>query len=111
MLAGGGPYVRSVTVPGTSAQATDINVQVVGHSFFETMQIDIVAGRSIGDFEVDASEAVAVVDRSFAQTFFPGADPVGRTINIQDEGELRIVGVSANARHDMIRGYARPVVY
>ena len=111
VLAGGGPYVRSVTVPGTSAQATDINVQVVGHSFFETMQIDILAGRSIGDFEVDASEAVAVVDRSFAETFFPGADPVGRTIDIQDEGELRIVGVSANARHDMIRGDARPVVY
>ena len=72
VLAGGGPIVRSVTVPGTSTQATDINVQVVGHSFFETMQIDILAGRSIGDFEVDASEAVAVVDRSFAETFFPG---------------------------------------
>ena len=111
VLAGGGPYVRSVTVPGTSAQATDINVNVVAHSFFETMQIDILAGRSIGDFEVDASEAVAVVDRSFAETFFPGGDAVGRTIDVQDEGALRIVGVSANARHDMVRGDARPVVY
>ena len=111
VLAGGGPYVRSVTVPGTSAQATDINVNVVAHSFFETMQIDILAGRSIGDFEVDTSEAVAVVDRSFAETFFPDGDAVGRTIDVQDEGALRIVGVSANARHDMVRGDARPVVY
>ena len=111
VLAGGSAYVRSVTIPGTSVQATDINVQVVGHSFFETMQIDILSGRSIGDFEVDASEAVAVVDRSFAETFFPGTDPIGRTIDVLEEGQLRIVGVSANARHDMVRGDARPAVY
>jgi macrolide transport system ATP-binding/permease protein len=111
VLAGGGPYVGSVTVPGTSTQGTDINVQVVGHSFFETMQIKILAGRSISDFEVDAGEAVAVVDRSFAEAFFPGAYAVGRTIDVQDEGQLRIVGVSENARNDLVRGDARPVVY
>jgi macrolide transport system ATP-binding/permease protein len=111
VLAGGGSYLRSVTVPGTSTRAADINVQVVGHAFFETMQIDILAGRSIDDFEVDAGEAVAVVDRNFAETFFPGVEAVGRTIDVQDEGQLRIVGVSANARHDMIRADARPVVY
>jgi hypothetical protein len=71
-LAGGSAYIRSVAIPGTSTQAADINVQVIGHSFFETLQIEILAGRSIGDFEVDAGEAVAVVDRSFADTFFSG---------------------------------------
>ena len=111
VLAGGGPYVGSVTVPGTSTQGTDVNVQVVGHSFFETMQIEILAGRSITDFEVDAGEAVAVVDRSFADAFFPGGYAVGRTIDVQDEGQLRIVGVSENARNDVVRGDARPVVY
>jgi predicted permease len=111
VLAGGGPYVGSVTVPGTNMRDSGINVQVVGHSFFETMQIEILAGRSIADFEVDASEAVAVVDRSFAEAFFPGGDAVGRTIDVQDEGQLRIVGVSDNARQDVARGDARPVVY
>lgn len=111
VLAGGGAYVRSATVPGSAAQAADINVQVVGDSFFETMQIDIVSGRAIGDWEIDGGEAVAVVDRTFAETWFPGADAVGRTIDVQDEGELRIVGVSANARLDLIKGDARPVVY
>ncbi len=111
VLAGGGPYVGSVTVPGASSRATEINLQVVGHSFFETMQIPILAGRSIADFEVDTSEAVAVVDRSFAEMLFPGGDAVGRTIDVQDEGQLRIVGVSENARNDVVRGDARPVVY
>ena len=111
VLAVGGPYVGSVTVPGTSTQGTDVNVQVVGHSFFETMQIEILAGRSITDFEVDASEAVAVVDRDFAEAFFPDGYAVGRTIDVEDEGQLRIVGVSENARNDVVRGDARPVVY
>jgi macrolide transport system ATP-binding/permease protein len=111
VLAGGGAYVRSATAPSASVQSADINVQVVGPAFFETMQIDILAGRSIGDWEVESGEAVAVVDRSFADMFFQGTDPVGRTIDVQDEGELRIVGVSANARHDRIRGDVRPVVY
>jgi predicted permease len=111
VLAGGGPYVGAVTVPGTNVRDTGVNLQVVGHSFFETMQIDIFAGRSISDFEVDAGEAVAVVDRNFAEAFFPGGDTVGRTIEVQDEGQLRIVGVSENARQDVARGDARPVVY
>lgn len=111
VLAGGGAYVRSVAAAGASTQSSDVNVQVVGRSFFETMEIAILSGRAISDSEVEAREAVAVVDRRFAETFFPGVDPVGRTIDVQDEGELRIVGVSANARHDAIRGDVRPVVY
>jgi predicted permease len=111
VLAGGGPYVGAVTVPGTNVRDADINVQVVGHSFFETMQIDILSGRSIADFEVDAGEAVAVVDRNFAEAFFPGGDAVGKTIEVQGEGQLRIVGISENARHHVVRGDARPVVY
>jgi macrolide transport system ATP-binding/permease protein len=111
VLAGGGAYVRSVEIPGANLQAAEVNVQVVGPAFFETMQIAIQLGRSIGDWEVESGEAVAVIDRSFAEALFPGANPVGRTIDVQEEGELRIVGVSADARHDTIRGDARPVVY
>ena len=111
VLAGGGAYVRSVEIPSANVQAADVNVQVVGPSFFETMQIPILSGRSIGEREVATGEAVAVIDRSFAETIFGGMDPIGRTIDVNDEGTLRVVGVSANARHDLIRGDVRPVVY
>lgn len=110
-LAGGASYVRSATPRESSAPAADINVQVVTASFFETMQIAILVGRSIGDSDVDSRAPVAIIDRSLADAFFPGSDPIGRTIDVSEEGELRIVGVSANARHDVIRGDARPVVY
>jgi ABC-type antimicrobial peptide transport system permease subunit len=54
---------------------------------------------------------VAVVDKRFADTYIPGTSPVGRTIDVEDEGRLVIVGVSANARHDVVKGDIRPVVY
>jgi predicted permease len=111
VLATGGTYVRPVSIPGTGIRRSEINVQVMGESFFRTMQIPILAGRAITDEEVTARRAVAVVDRRFAEEYFPGADPVGRTIDVEGEGKLEIVGVSANARHDTLRGDIRPVVY
>jgi macrolide transport system ATP-binding/permease protein len=111
VLAGGGTYVRPVSIPGTGIRQSQINVQVMGEAFFKTMQIPILAGRAITDQEVAARRAVAVVDKRFAERYFPRLDPVGRTIDVEGEGKLEIVGVSANARHDVVKGDSRPVVY
>ena len=110
-LAGGGAYAQRVTAPGAAPEGAEVNAQVIGASFFETLQIEILAGRSITEHEADAGDAVAMIDQSLAERLFPGVDPIGRMIDVQGEGELRIVGVSANARHDVVRGDARPVVY
>jgi predicted permease len=110
-LAGGGAYVRPVSIPGTTVSGQEINVQVIGEGFFRTMQIAILAGRPISDAEVVNRRAVAVVDRRFADAFFPGINPIGRTIDVGGEGELEIVGVSTPARHDVVKGDVRPVVY
>jgi predicted permease len=111
VLAGGGTYVRPVSIPGTDVRRSEINIQVIGGEFFKTMEIEMLAGRAISDEDVITRRAVAVVDRQFAATYFPGADPVGRSIEVEAEGVLEIVGVSANARHDIVRGDVRPVVY
>jgi predicted permease len=111
VLAGGGTYVRPVSIPDTGVRRSEINIQVIGAAFFKTMQIPILAGRAITADEVTTRRAVAVVDRQFAETYFPGTDPLGRKIDVEGEGVLEIVGVSANARHDIVRGDVRPVVY
>jgi predicted permease len=111
VLAGGGTYVRPVSIPGSDAGQSAINIQVVGGSFFSTMQIPILAGRAVTEQDVSARRAVAVVDRRFAERYLPGLNPVGRTIGVDAEGDLEIVGVSANARHDVLKGDSRPVVY
>ncbi|HVQ14701.1 MAG TPA: FtsX-like permease family protein, partial [Vicinamibacterales bacterium] len=109
-LAGGGAYVRPVSIPGTTV-SEEINVQVIGEGFFRTMQISILAGRAITDAEVASRRAVAVVDRRFADAFFPGLNPIGRTIDVGGEGQLEVVGVSTPARHGVVKSDARPVIY
>ena len=111
VLTAGGTYVRPVSIPGTDVHASEINVQVMGEAFFRTMQIPILAGRDISDQEVEAARPVAIVDRRFVETYFPGLDPIGRTIEVEGEGVLEVVGVSANARHDVVKGDVRPVVH
>lgn len=111
VLAGGGSFVRPVAVSGSAGTNARVNVQIIGERFFETLEIPMRAGRTIDEGDVTARRAVAVVDEHFAETYFPGIDPVGRTIEVIGEGELSIVGVSANARNDVVRGDVRPVVY
>ena len=110
-LAGGGTYVRPVAIPGSDVGAAEVNIQVVGGGFFETMQIPMQSGREISGQDVASRRPVAVIDRRFADAYFPDVDPLGRTIDVEVEGELEIIGVSANARHNVVKGDARPVVY
>ena len=111
VLAGGDAYARQVVIPGITATERSTNVQVVGAGFFRTMQIPMVAGREMTEAEVVERRPVAVVDRRFADQYFGRVDPIGRTIEVTGEGQLEVVGVSEPARHDVLKGDARPVVY
>jgi len=111
VLAGGGAYQLPVSVSGSQIPATDLSLQIVGEGFFRTMEIPILAGRAITDDEVTSRRAVAVIDQRFVDTYFRDIDPLGRTIDVEGEGELEVVGVSAAARHEALKSNARPVVY
>jgi predicted permease len=58
-------------------------------SYFETLEMPLLAGRWFAASDGAHSQHVAIVNRSFARKFFPGSDPVGHTF---DKGTL-IVGV------------------
>lgn len=53
---------------------------------------------------------MAVVDRTLAEAFWPGEDPVGRTLR-GSEGPIRIVGVAGEVRTRSLRGPVRPTIY
>ena len=56
--------------------------------YFDTLQIPVLAGRGIRDADGPDTEPVVVINRSFAQKFYPGERPLGRHLD-----RLRIVGV------------------
>lgn len=60
--------------------------------YFETLQAPLVAGRFFTHADGPNSQMVAIINRTFARKFFPGIDPVGRSL---DQGMV-IVGVVAD---------------
>jgi putative ABC transport system permease protein len=79
------------------------------------LQIPLLKGRYFTEQDSKGSIPVAIINESLAQRYFPGKDPVGKTLNIglwefEDIERREIVGVVANARQNVVRP-PLPAVY
>jgi predicted permease len=81
--------------------------------FFDATGIRILRGRNFEESDLPGSPPVAVINEALAETFFPGADPLGRMLRRPDEGDedLLIVGVAATAKIRSLGEAPRPFVY
>jgi predicted permease len=82
------------------------DVDAVGPSFFSTMQIPILAGRSFTPQDTATSTPVSVINQALARKFFPNTNPIGKRFRMETEGPaakwIEIVGICANTHyHDM----------
>jgi predicted permease len=66
----------------------------VSPGYFQTLQIPLLAGRTFSQSDGPNAQTVAIVNRTFAEKFFHGVNPVGRTL---DKG-LVVVGVVADVQ-------------
>jgi putative ABC transport system permease protein len=57
----------------------------VSPDYFRTMQIPVLRGRVFDERDVRNSPGVAIVNETLARRYFPGSDPVGRRITMNDE--------------------------
>jgi putative ABC transport system permease protein len=83
------------------------NANRVGPRYFETLGTPIVAGRDFNDVDRPGSALVAIVNQSFAATFFDG-DALGRRFRITADGggpglEYSVVGVVADQKYQDLR--------
>jgi predicted permease len=79
-----------------------VDDNVVGQSFFATMGIPILAGRSFDSSDTETSRLVAVVNQQLVKQYFPNINPIGRTF-VSNKKHIEIVGVSGNARYADLR--------
>ena len=76
----------------------------VGRSFFATMGIPILYGRSFDLRDTSSSSGIAVINRALAQKEFGRENPVGASFRMKEGGEqFEIVGVCADAKYAWIR--------
>jgi predicted permease len=87
--------------------------------YFEALDIPLLEGRLPDDrVDVPGSPHVAVVSRSFAETYWPGDDPIGKQVTgggMDDYWELRtfatVVGVVGDVRYSDLSRDPVPTVY
>jgi predicted permease len=80
----------------------EVNVNTVSPSYFSVVEIPLLRGRTFTPAELDDSSRSAIVTEATARRFWPGEDPVGRTLVMalgpDREVTLEIIGIASDAQ-------------
>jgi len=83
----GGMSLGGITVPGVTpprGQYFFANWTTVDQDYFATLRIPVLSGRDFRADDTPNAPPVVVLGESAARRFWPGADPVGRTLFVSE---------------------------
>lgn len=116
LLAGRGRTI-SISVQGHTSQPgdeDDAKVNTVGESFFKTMEMPLLLGRSLSFHDDERAPRVAVINQMMARKYFGDETPLGRRFGFggpETSGQIEIVGVARDAKYTGMRQGTGPTVY
>ena len=113
LLASGRFFFRLEGRDGEGHQVPWAERVMVTPSYFHVLRIPLLRGRMFNDADDDKAPLVAVVDESFARSYWPNEDAVGKRFRRDRAGSPweTVVGVVANARTDSLAQAAAPQIY
>ncbi|MBZ5579884.1 MAG: ABC transporter permease [Acidobacteriia bacterium] len=106
-----------ITIEGyssPSARKPDSRWDQVGPGYFSIVGIPVLKGREIAPTDRQGAPRVCVINRAFAEQFFPKTDPIGKHITNEypdTHFTFQIVGVSGNAHDKSLRDRVPPRFY
>ena len=91
--------------------AVTARYRYVSRGYFDTLGIPMLAGRDF-DAAEELEAAVAIVNRTLAERYWPGVDPVGRSLRLSRENEpRRIIGIAGDAARYTVHAAPYAMVY
>jgi putative ABC transport system permease protein len=89
----------------------NIEHNIVTPGYFATMGVPLLRGRDFAATDVEGSRRVMIISKAAADRFFPGEDPVGKRISLDDSDDgaprwREIVGVVGDVRRN---GLTQPI--
>jgi putative ABC transport system permease protein len=97
---------------GTGEAKPEARYFDVSPGYFETVGMRVLRGRGLLASDDESAPAVAVVNRTMAERYWPGADPLGKRIAMQPEGGVvEIVGVVEDVRRPAPGAVVVPEIY
>jgi putative ABC transport system permease protein len=77
------------------------------------VKIPIRRGRAFTERDHAKAPLVALIDESFAQSYFSGRDPIGQQLGFEfkEEPQVEIIGVAGEVKHRSVEAEAFPTIY
>jgi len=97
----------------------DVAETSVDAGYWSVVRTAIIRGRAFDATDTGSAPPVAIVNETFARRFWPGQDPIGRTIAFPDvpgangaRGQTaQIVGIAQDGKYRQLAEAAQPFVY
>ncbi|HEU4413899.1 MAG TPA: ABC transporter permease [Candidatus Angelobacter sp.] len=99
---------------GIDEEETNLEAITVTPGFFEMMGIRLQRGRFFSELDNKSASPVTIINESVARQFFPGQDPIGRSLKFSPDDptqQYQIVGVVADTRDTSPGAGLRTQVY
>jgi len=109
-----GGETQAVVIPGVQPPpGTDhfkILYNTVAPKFFATVGARLEKGREFNEFDRPSTAPVVIINDAMARRFWPGQDPVGRSLQI-DKKDYQIVGVVEAGRYVDLHETVQPYLF
>ena len=103
-------YLPAEAAPGDAPLTAELNTVTDG--YFRVMQIPVVRGRSFNEQDRADAPLVMVVNQSFADRTWRGADPIGREVLFPGSPmRATVIGVVANTHHQDLSTEPMPGIF
>jgi predicted permease len=113
-ISGGGTR-RGVQIEGYEPRPNEdleLNCNVVGLNYFNTMGIPLAQGRDFNAMDGEGGPGVVIVNEELARRYFPGQNPIGKRLRIgSDSPYWEIIGVARSAKYRQLREAPLPFIY
>jgi len=106
------PFTINGLAESSPSERPRARYRAVMPRYFETMGIRLVGGRSFDNCDGRETGAkVAIVNELVVRRYFQDRSPLNQLVRIPMAGDLHIVGVVADIRHDGLASSAEPEVF
>jgi len=79
--------------------------------YFETMGIPLLRGRLLDRFDREQNRPVMLINESMERLYFEGQDALGQALEVPMAGNMEIVGVVGDVRHNGLGDAVRPEMF
>jgi putative ABC transport system permease protein len=94
------------------AQRPFLDVEAVSPGWFRTLEVPLLAGREFTDADDAEAPKVTIVNEAFARRFWPGENPLGKTVTIGRWTQpAQVVGVTQDVHNRGLAAAPQAQIY